>query len=260
MTWAVRHDRGAVVGITLTRPDHLNAFTGQDILDLRALLGELSRDSSVRAVLLTGAGRAFCAGGDLHAMSNSSAEPVSSDEALVSMRRMAEVVELLHHMPKMTMAVVNGPCAGAGLSLAAACDIRIAARSAVFLTSYIRVGQSGDYGQAWFLQRLIGAGWTARLQLLSERIEAEKALRIGLIEEVVDDDQLELRGFTLAEQAASSAPSAIAAIKRNLDAASELPLGGYLDEETRRFLKTMESDDSVEAIHAFVEHRLPRFT
>ena len=100
-----------------------------------------------------------------------SAEPSSPDEALASMRSMAEVVELLHSMPKLTIAAVNGPCAGAGLSLAAACGMRIAARSAVFLTSYIEVGQSGDYGQAWFLERLIGAGWTARLQLLSERID-----------------------------------------------------------------------------------------
>ncbi len=119
-----------------------------------------------------------------------SAEPSSPDEALASMRNMAEVVELLHCMPKLTMAAANGPCAGAGLSLAAACDMRIAARSAVFLTSYIEVGQSGDYGQAWFLERLIGAGWTARLQLLSERIDSEMAVRIGLVEEVVDGAQV----------------------------------------------------------------------
>ena len=158
MPWAVRHDRGAT--------------------------------AHHRVVVLAGAGRAFCAGGDLHAMNMVSAEPSSPDEALASMRNMAEVVELLHCMPKLTMAAANGPCAGAGLSLAAACDMRIAARSAVFLTSYIEVGQSGDYGQAWFLERLIGAGWTARLQLLSERIDSEMAVRIGLVEEVVDGAQV----------------------------------------------------------------------
>jgi 2-(1,2-epoxy-1,2-dihydrophenyl)acetyl-CoA isomerase len=257
MPWAVRHDRGAAANITLTRPDRLNAFTGEDILGLKDLLDEISRDSTIRVVVLTGAGRAFCAGGDLHAMV--SAEPSSPDEALASMRNMAEVVELLHCMPKLTMAAVNGPCAGAGLSLAAACDMRIAARSAVFLTSYIEVGQSGDYGQAWFLERLIGAGWTARLQLLSERIDSEMAVRIGLIEEVVDDAQLDLRVSTLVDKAATTAPSAVAAIKGNLDDASELPLGEYLEEESRRFLKNMDSADSREAVHAFVEKRPPRF-
>lgn len=260
MPWAVRHDRGAAASITLTRPDRLNAFTGEDILDLKDLLEEISRDSTIRVVVLTGAGRAFCAGGDLHAMNMVSAEPKLPDEALASMRNMAEVVELLHYMPKMTMAAVNGPCVGAGLSLAAACDMRIAARSAVFLTSYIEVGQSGDYGQAWFLERLIGAGWTARLQLLSERIDSELAVRIGLVEEVVDDAQLDLRVSTLVDKATAMAPSVVAAIKGNLDDASELPLGEYLEEESRRFLKNMDSDDSREAVHAFVEKRPPRFT
>jgi len=258
MPWAVRHDRGAAANITLTRPERLNAFTGEDILGLKDLLEEISRDATIRVVVLRGAGRGFCAGGDMHAIV--SAEPSSPDEALASMRSMVEVVELLHSMPKLTIAAVHGPCAGAGLSLAAACDMRIAARSAVFLTSYIEVGQSGDYGQAWFLERLIGAGWTARLQLLSERIDSEIAVRIGLVEEVVDDAQLDLRVSTLVDKAAAMAPSAVAAIKGNLGDASELPLRKYLEEESRRFLKNMDSADSREAVHAFVEKRPPRFT
>jgi 2-(1,2-epoxy-1,2-dihydrophenyl)acetyl-CoA isomerase len=257
MAWAVRHDRGAAAYITLTRPERLNAFTGEDILGLKDLLEEISRDATIRVVVLRGAGRGFCAGGDMHAIG--SAEPSSPDQALASMRSMTEVVELLHSMPKLTIAAVHGPCAGAGLSLAAACDMRIAARSAVFLTSYIEVGQSGDYGQAWFLERLVGAGWTARLQLLSERIDSETAVRIGLVEEVVDDAQLDLRVSLLADKGAGMSPSAVAAIKGNLDDASELPLGEYLEEECRRFLKNMDSADSRAAVRAFVEKRPQRF-
>ncbi len=255
MTWAVRHDRGAVAQVTLTRPERLNAFKAQDILELRDALEDLSCDSSIRVVLLTGAGRGFCAGGDLHAISEQTADNPSRNDAFVSMRHMAEVVELLHFMPKITIALANGACAGAGLSLALACDLRVAARSAVFLTSYVKVGQSGDYGQAWFLERLVGAGWSARLQLLSERIGAEAALQIGLVEEVVEDDQLGRRGEALAESVISMVPSAVAAIKRNLDDARELGLSRYLDEEAKRFLETMRSDESRQAVKAFTKSR-----
>jgi enoyl-CoA hydratase/carnithine racemase len=124
MPWAVRRDRGAAANITLTRPDRLNAFTGEDILELKLLLEEISGDSTIRVVVLTVAGRAFCAGGDLYAMNMVSERPSLPDQALASMRNMVEVVELLHYIPKMTMAAVNGPCAGAGLSLAAACGMR----------------------------------------------------------------------------------------------------------------------------------------
>jgi 2-(1,2-epoxy-1,2-dihydrophenyl)acetyl-CoA isomerase len=260
VTWAIRHDLDSIARITLTRPERLNAFTGEDMLAFRELLVGISRDSSVRVVLLTGAGRAFCTGGDLHAMGIPTADASSPDEAFRSMRSMAEVVELLHNMPKLTIAAVNGPCAGAGLSLAAACDTRIAARSAVFLSSYVRVGQSGDYGQAWFLERLVGAGWTARLQLLSERIDAQMALRIGLVEEVVDDEHLSSRVSGLAQDAVSMAPSAVAAIKGNLRDATQLTLGNYLEEESRRFLKNMNSAQSQEAVQSFLEKRPPRFT
>ena len=259
MEWAVRHDHGAVASITLTEPERLNAFTGEDMEALRDLLDALASNASIRAVLLTGAGRAFCSGGDVSSMGASSDRSPPPDEAVARMRRMVEVVELLHGMPKLTIAAVNGPCAGAGLSLALACDTRIAARSATFLTSFVKVGQSGDYGQAWFLERLVGPGWAARLQLLSERVDAEKALRIGLVEELADDDRLRSRSVEVAQAAASMAPSAVAAIKCNLAAASSLPLGAYLDEECRRFVENMGTEDSKTSVRAFVERRPPRF-
>jgi 2-(1,2-epoxy-1,2-dihydrophenyl)acetyl-CoA isomerase len=259
MDWAIRYDHGAVGTITLSNPERLNAFTGEGMLALRGVLEEMAADRAVRAVLVTGAGQAFCAGGDLNTFDGEGGEPLSGEQVAATMREMTAVVELLSDMPKLTVAAVNGPCAGAGLSLALACDLRVSARSAVFLSSFVRVGQSGDYGQAWLLNRQVGAGWARRLQLLSERIDAETALRIGLIEELVEDDELQHRSLELASAAIEMAPSAVAAIKANLADASVLPLADYLDAEGRRFVANMAGEDSKEAVAAFLEHREPRY-
>jgi 2-(1,2-epoxy-1,2-dihydrophenyl)acetyl-CoA isomerase len=259
MDWAIRYDHGAVGTITLSNPERLNAFTGDGMLELRRVLEDLAADRAVRAVLLTGAGQAFCAGGDLNTLDGEGGAPLPDEQVAAAMREMTAVVELLSDMPKLTLAAVNGPCAGAGLSLALACDLRISARSAVFLSSFVRVGQSGDYGQAWLLNRLVGAGWARRLQLLSERIDADTALRIGLVEEVVEDDELQHRSLELASAATEMAPTAVAAIKANLADASVLPLGDYLDAEGLRFVANMAEEDSREAVAAFLEHREPRY-
>ena len=257
MEWAIRYDHGAVGTITLTNPDRLNAFTGDDMLGLRDHLRSMASDRGIRAVILTGAGRAFCAGGDLNSVAG--AAPRAPEELFGAMREMVEVVELLSTMPKLTIAAVNGACAGAGLSLAVACDLRVAVTSSVFLSSFAKVGQSGDYGQAWFLERLVGSGWARRMQLLSERVDPELALRIGLVEEVVEDDDLHRRTLELAMEASSMAPTAIAAIKGNLDDASQTSLSSYLDVECRRFVENLASDDAKEAVAAFIEDRPPRF-
>ena len=147
---------GAVATVTLHRPEKLNALDLEHVLALRDELRVLARDDSVRAVVLTGAGRGFCAGGDVTSMTgdgNTSAEPVD-------LRAIMEVSELLHGMPAFTVAAINGPCAGAGLSFAAACDLRYAARSAVFVSAFLRVGSSGDHGSAWVLSRAVGSAST----------------------------------------------------------------------------------------------------
>jgi len=257
MNWAIRYDHGAVGTITLTQPERLNAFSGDDMLELREVLSSLAQDRAIRAVILTGAGRAFCAGGDLNSVAG--ADTTAAPDLEQRMRQLVEVTELLHTMAKPTIAAINGPCAGAGLSLAVACDLRVAARSSVYLTSFVKVGQSGDYGQAWFLERLVGAGWARRLQLLSEHISAERALQIGIVEEVVEDDDLHRRTLELAMEASAMSPSAIAAIKANLADAGSLPLSAYLDAECARFVENVASPHAREAVAAFLENRTPNF-
>ena len=182
----VEHD-GAVATVTLDRPERLNALDLDHTVALRDSLRVLASDRSVRVVVLTGAGRGFCAGGDVTAMTG---EGRSGDAAPLDLRSLMEVSELLHTMPAFTVAAVNGPCAGAGLSFASACDLRYAARSAVFVTAFLRVGSSGDHGSAWVLTRAVGPVKARELLFLGDRIDAEEALRIGLVSGVVADDAL----------------------------------------------------------------------
>ena len=182
----VEHD-GAVATVTLDRPERLNALDLEHALALRDALRGLAADGSVRVVVLTGAGRGFCAGGDVTAMTGGGR---SGDAASLDLRSIMEVSELLHTMPAFTVAAVNGPCAGAGLSFACACDLRYAARSAVFVTAFLRVGSSGDHGSAWVLTQAVGPAKARELLFLGDRVDADEALRIGLVSAVVDDDAL----------------------------------------------------------------------
>jgi 2-(1,2-epoxy-1,2-dihydrophenyl)acetyl-CoA isomerase len=252
--YAVRTDAGVVATVTLDRPGRLNAFTGPDIVQLRDVVAEVAEDGGVRAVVLTGAGTAFCAGGDLRAMVEG---PVEGDEPLPPMRRLVEVVELLHGMPKVTVAAIDGPCAGAGLSLATACDVRISSSTAVFTTAFAKVGQSGDYGGAWFLSRLVGPSRAAAMLLLSPRYDAASAAELGLVDEVVDDALS--RATAIAEQVGALAPLTLAAIKENLHDAQGSDLSTYLDRECERFHATLATHDAMEAVRAYLEQREPRF-
>jgi 2-(1,2-epoxy-1,2-dihydrophenyl)acetyl-CoA isomerase len=202
----------------------------------------------VRAVVLTGAGRGFCAGGDVTSMTGDgggSSEPVD-------LRAIMEVSELLHEMSAFTVAAVNGPCAGAGLSFACACDLRYAARSAVFVSAFLRVGSSGDHGSAWVLTRAVGPAKARELLFLGERVDADEAERIGLVSAVLDDDALREHVDAVAVRLAAMPPNAARAMKQNLDDALTLPLGAYLDAETTRFAECSGSPEAVAAAKAFL--------
>lgn len=246
---AVDH-AGAVVTVTLNRPERLNALDLEHVVTLRDELRVLAEDDGVRAVVLTGAGRGFCAGGDVTSMtgdgSAESAEPVD-------LRAIMEVSELLHGMPALTVAAVNGPCAGAGLSFACACDLRYAARSAVFVSAFLRVGSSGDHGSAWVLTRAVGPARARELLFLGERIDAEEAQRIGLVSAVLDDDALRDHVDAVAARLAGTPPNAARLMKQNLDDALTLPLGAYLDAETARFAECSGSPEAVAAAKAFLD-------
>jgi 2-(1,2-epoxy-1,2-dihydrophenyl)acetyl-CoA isomerase len=241
---------GAVVTVTLNRPERLNALDLEHVVALRDELRGLAADDRVRVVVLTGAGRGFCAGGDVTAMTGDGESAAASEP--VDLRAIMEVSELLHGMSAITVAAVNGPCAGAGLSFACACDLRYAARSAVFVSAFLRVGSSGDHGSAWVLTRAVGPAKARELLLLGDRITADEAHRIGLVSAVVDDGALRDRVDAIAATLAGMPPNAARLMKQNLDDALTLPLASYLDAETERFAQCSGSPEAVGAAKAFL--------
>jgi 2-(1,2-epoxy-1,2-dihydrophenyl)acetyl-CoA isomerase len=176
-----------------------------------------------------------------------------------TIRSCTRIVEILRAMPQPVIAAVNGPCAGAGMSLACAADLRIAAADAVFTTAFVGVGQTGDYGLAWTLPRLVGAGRARELFLTGRRVDADEALYLGLVEEVCVPDALAGRAAALAAGIAARAPLTVAAIKASLVDAEALDLGPFLDREAERYEANARTEDATEAAVAYVEKRAPEF-
>jgi len=244
MTDTVRFEvSGPVATITLNRPDRLNAMTEELIGGVLACLEQATADDAIRAVVLTGAGRGFCAGGDLGAMGEF-AGPRTEEASRAELRRLHRTTELLHEMPKVTIAAVNGPCAGAGLSWACACDLRIAAESAVFRTAFLSAGLTGDFGGTWSLTRLVGAGRARHLFFLNEKLSAASAAAIGLVGEVVPDGALMGRVADIASALAQAPPHVVAGIKQNLNDAQELGLHALLNAEADRQVRAAASHPS----------------
>ena len=248
-----------VATLTLNRPDRLNAMARPMMEALAEALPRLAGDSGVGAVVLTGAGRAFCAGGDVKNMTERPAE-IGVEQAVAELRGRMEISRLLHEMPTPTIAMVNGPAAGAGMALALACDLRIAAQSARFVTAFANVGYSGDFGGSYFLSKLVGAGKARELYYLSEPLDAAQALALGVVNRVVPDAELHDATITLARKLAHGPRLALAAMKQNLNAAESGTLAQLLDLEARRQIETGLTEDHREAARAFVEKRAPRFT
>lgn len=246
---------GAVSTITLNRPDKLNAFTAEMHAELADALGVV-QSSGARVLVLTGAGRGFCAGQDL-AERKRDARP-DLGETLAKLYN--PLIRHLRAMEIPILAAVNGVAAGAGMSLALAADITIAARSASFLQAFARIGLQPDAGSTWMLPRLVGPARARGLAMLAEKISAEQAEAWGLIWKVVDDAQLAAEVATLSERLASAAPLAIAHIKRALDLAWENSLDGQLELERMNQAALGRSDDYREGVAAFLEKRPARFT
>lgn len=243
--------------LTLNRPEKLNATTDELTGALLDRLRDATVDDEVSAVVLTGAGRAFCAGGDLARLMARDERPLGATVAFT--RELMSIPELLHTSSKPSVAAVNGACAGAGLSWACAADIRIAAESAVFTTAFLRAGRAGDYGLAWTLPRIVGDGQARRMLLLGTRVTAAEALRIGLVSAVVPDDELLDSAHATAVTIAGWSPPAVAALKANLVDAAGMDLGPYLDREADRHIRTARTAEAAEAVTALVEKRAPQF-
>lgn len=248
-----------ITTITLNRPDRLNAFIGHMRRDLAEALEHAGSDRSVRVVIVTGAGRAFCAGGDIafmaELMQRRDAEEFS--RILGAGRR---VILAIRQMTKPVIAAINGPASGAGCNLALACDLRIAANTATFSQSFAKVGLHPDWGGTYFLPRLVTPNKACEMFFLGESIDAAEALRLGIVNQVVAPEDLEATTLQLAERLRTAPPIALAAAKHAVYMGHAAELEEMLRYETEAQLRCFESDDGHEGVQAFLEKREPRFT
>jgi enoyl-CoA hydratase/carnithine racemase len=249
---------GRVAVVTLERPEAKNALTLEMKRALTELLPRLAEDPAVGAVLLTGAGNAFCAGGDTKRMAREGAPP-QPEERKAQLRWEHGIPLALHRMPKPTLAALPGPAAGAGFSLALACDLRVMAESAFVTTAYVKLGLSGDYGASWFLTRLVGPARAREILFLGERLSAAECLALGLANRVVPDAELPAQALALARRLANGPPVALRAMKDNLNRAIGESLESVLALEAERMVDGAGSEDYVEAVKAFEERRPPVF-
>ena len=253
--------REGVALITLNRPEARNAMSEKLTPALRTQIKERGDDPDVGAILITGAGTAFCSGGDVKGMGGRSARTqLSFEERLMDLRwRQANLTGALVGLRKPTIAALPGAAAGAGLAIALACDIRLAPRSAFASTGYARVGLTGDYGIAWLLTRTVGSARARELMLTAERVDSERGERIGLFNRVVDDSKLQDEAFALAKSLAEGPRVALALIKDNLDDALTIDYPTALHREAERLVRASRTADHKEAVAAFVEKRKPKF-
>src|SRR5215218_897172 len=247
-----------VATLRLNRPDRLNALSAPIIDGLLEALPRLAADSSVGAIVLTGAGRAFCAGGDVKRMADEPDERNAPD-AVAKLRARMEISRLLHEMPKPTIAMVNGAAAGAGLALALACDVRIAGESARFVTAFAKVGFSGDFGGSYFLSKLVGTGKARELYFTAEPLDAAQALALGIVNRVERDAELAAATMEFAQKLTRGPRVALARMKQNFNAAENGSLAALLDLEAEGQVATGRTEDHKEAARAFVEKREPVF-
>jgi enoyl-CoA hydratase/carnithine racemase len=249
-------DRVAV--LKLNRPEARNALTVEMKRALAQWVPRLGADPEVGALLLVGAGRAFCSGGDTKRMAEDGRLP-SPEERKRALRGEHEIPAALHRLPKPTLAALSGPAAGAGLALALACDLRIAAESAFVTTAYARLGLSGDYGGSWFLSRLVGTAKARELYFTADRIDARECERIGLVNRVVPDAELPKEALAWAKRIAAGPPIALRLMKDNLNRAQTEPLEALLELEAERMVEGAQTEDYLEAVAAFSEKRAPLF-
>ncbi|MEA2569990.1 MAG: hypothetical protein QOI24_1991 [Acidobacteriota bacterium] len=249
---------GPITTITLNRPEKLNAFAGTMREELIDALRAAEADASCRVVIITGAGRGFCAGGDIEYMSG-----LQKNGDVAAFRKLLDagraIVTTIAAMPKPVIAAVNGVAAGAGCNLALACDYRIASETAKFSESFVKIGMHPDWGGTWLLPRLVGRSRALELLMTGRMIDAAEALTIGLVDRVVAADDLTSATEQLANALASAPPIPLAGIKRALAASESNDLGAQVDLETANQLQAFASSDAAEGMAAFFEKRAPAF-
>ncbi len=248
-----------IATITLNRPDKLNAFIGHMRRDLAEALEHAGSDRSIKVVILTGAGRAFCSGGDVGFMAELM-ERGDADEFSRILGAGRRVITAIRSMTKPVIASINGPAAGAGFNLALACDLRIASSNATFTQSFVKVGLHPDWGGTYFLPRLVSPNKACEMFFLGDAIDAAEALRLNIVNQVVAPEELESATLQLAERLRAAPAIVIAAAKQAIYASSSSDLDEMLRYETEAQLRCFESDDAHEGVRSFFEKRDPRFT
>jgi 2-(1,2-epoxy-1,2-dihydrophenyl)acetyl-CoA isomerase len=257
-------DDGVAV-ITMNRPDRRNAFSQAMVSALGVVLAQVESDDAVGCVVLTGAGGAFCAGGDVKSMAAAAEDPAAgagpSLDARIHRQRLNQRATSgrLWSMPKPTIAAIGGPAAGAGLSLALACDLRYAVPGAVLTTAFAKVAFAGDYGGTWFLTRLVGSSKAKELYYFSERLSAEEAGRLGIVNAIFPAADFEREVMDRARRLAHGPSIAYRYMKENLNRAVSGELGDCMDLEVTHHVHTGLTEDHREAAQAFVDKREPRF-
>ena len=251
---------GGVATISLNRPDKLNAFNGTMHEDLHDALDSAASDDEVRCVVLRGEGRGFSAGADLRSEDLSRDDGEAPDLGAYLRRTFSPSVRRISEMEKPVLASLHGPVYGAGLGLALACDLRLAAESAKFSVAFVKIGLMPDAGVSFFLPRVVGLGRAMELSMLGEAVDAEEALRIGLVTKVVPDEDIEEETTSLAGSLAAMPTVALAKIKNSLYASFEADLATVLEAEAEGQSECGYTSDHTEGLAAFFEKRAPDFT
>ena len=244
--------------ITMNRPERRNALNPEMTRGLVEAARRAAEDHEVRAVLLKGAGGTFCVGGDVKSMAEGRA-PLAFEAKMANLRRGMEVSRILHQMPKPVVAQVDGAAAGAGLSIALACDLRVAGASCKITTAFAKVGLSGDYGGTYFLTQMLGSAKARELYLTSPVLSAQEAYNLGMVTKVVPDAEVETEARDLAISLAQGPSVTLGYIKRNINNAEMLSLEACFDAEAIHHSRAGETADHKEAAKAFVEKRKPVF-
>ena len=254
------HRENGIAVVTLNRPEKMNALTTAGFILLTNTLRQLAIDEDAAVVIVTGAGRGFCAGGDVASMAADAefTEPTLEGRAQ-TLREAMDCARVLHDMPKPTIAMVRGAAAGAGLSIALSCDLRVASANARFVTAFKEVGYSGDFGGSYFLAKLVGPSKAKELYFLSERLSADQALQLGIVNVVIEDAKLDAETKAIAGRLAAGPRIAYRYMKRNLNAAETMSLAQVMDLEAWHHTRCGMTEDHLEGARAFVEKRKAQF-
>ena len=247
-----------VATLTMNRPDKLNALNGEMAAMARETLADLSSNADVGCIVVTGEGRAFCAGGDVSDMAAAKETP-TMEQMVDSLRRSQEFCWLLHSTPKITIAAINGYAMGAGLGIALSCDMRFASDKAKLGTAYAKVGLGGDFGTTWQLTRLVGPAKAKELFVLGDILTAPEALEIGLVNRVFEHEQLTDEVGQLARRIAHGPQVSYRYMKENVNLAVDSEFRGILDREALTHIRCQGTADHQEGARAFVEKREHRF-